>query len=194
MLNGIWVGMIAVSIFCAALTGRMDALSQAVFSGAGDAVQLVLSIAVAMAAWTGILKIAEAGGFSQLLGRLLKPATRRLLPEYQDNPEVIQAVCMNLTANLLGLGNAATPMGIAAMKAMEKHSGTRLRQGATDSMIRFVVLNTASIQLVPTMLASLRSAAGSASPFEILPAVWITSILTLCTGLLTARFLEGRHG
>ena len=81
MLNGIWVGMIAVSIFCAALTGRMDALSQAVFSGAGDAVQLVLSIAGAMAAWTGILKIAEAGGFSQLLGRLLKPATRRLLPE-----------------------------------------------------------------------------------------------------------------
>ena len=186
--------MIAVSIFCAALTGRMDALSQAVFNGAGEAIQLILSIAGAMAAWTGILKIAEAGGFSRLLGRLLKPAVRRLLPEYQDNPEVVQAVCMNLTANLLGLGNAATPMGIAAMKAMEKHSGARLQRGATDSMIRFVVLNTASIQIIPTMLASLRSAAGSSSPFEILPAVWITSFLTLSVGLFTARLLEGRHG
>ena len=194
MLNGIWVGMIAISIFCAALTGRMDALSQAVFNGAGEAVQLILSIAGAMAAWTGILKIAEAGGFSKLLERLLKPAARRLLPEYKNDPEVIQAACMNLTANLLGLGNAATPMGIAAMKAMEKHSSSRLTQGATDSMIRFVVLNTASIQIVPTMLASLRAAAGSASPLEILPAIWLTSLAALSTGLITAKLLEGRHG
>lgn len=190
MLNTIWAAMILISFFCALLTGRMEALSQAVFSGAQDALELILSIAGTMALWTGILKIGEKGGFTALLSRWLRPLIRRLLPEYQKDAEAIQAVCMNLTANLLGLGNAATPMGIAAMKAMAKTSPLR----ASNSMVRFVVLNTASIQLVPTMLASLRAAAGSRSPFEVLPAIWITSAAALVTGLAASKLLERAYG
>ncbi len=190
MLNTIWAGMIFVSFFCACVTGRMDTLSGAIFQGGTQAVELVLSISGTMALWTGFLKIAEAGGITHWLSKTLQPFLGHILPDHKEDPPALEAVSMNITANLLGLGNAATPTGIAAMKAMAKHSPAR----ASNSMVRFVVLNTASIQLIPTMLASLRASAGSAAPLEILPAVWCTSLTALLTGLAATKLLEHFYG
>ena len=195
MLNKVWAAMIAVSVFCALATGRMQQLSEAVLAGAGNAVQLIFGMMGMMCAWTGLLRIAEQGGVTALLSRLLAPITRRLLPGVSPKGEAMEAVSLNLTANLLGLGNAATPLGIAAMKALvrENAQGEPLPNRA---MVRFVVLNTASIQLIPTYIAALRAQYGSASPFDITPAVWLVSAAALIAALGMCRILESRrrHG
>lgn len=192
MLNFIWAGLIIISILCAAALGRMDQLSSSVLSGASDAVTLVISLTGMMCAWTGLMKIADKGGATRLLSRALRPVMSRLFPDCKRDGAATRAMCMNITANLLGLGNAATPLGLAAMKELKKSSpGER----ASNSMVLFVVLNTASIQLIPTFIATLRSEYGSASPFDILPCVWVTSFSALAVGILAAKLMEGRsHG
>ena len=193
MLNRIWAGMVLLSFFCAVVTGRMQELSQAVLAGSRQAVELTLSMAGMMCAWTGLLKIAEKSGATALLANFLRPITRRLFPDCAAGGEAIQAVSLNITANLLGLGNAATPLGIAAMKAMVKEKPTGSLPNR--SMIRFVVLNTASIQLIPTYIATLRAQYGSQSPFDITPAVWLVSAAALTAALGMCFILErgGRY-
>jgi spore maturation protein A len=191
MMNYIWGAMMLISILCAAATGRMQQLSEAVLAGAGDAVQLVISLLGMMCLWTGLMKIADAGGLTGLLSRAFAPVMRRLFPQYRPESPAVRAICMNVTANLLGLGNAATPMGIAAMKEMEKDNPTP--GTANNSMVMFVVINTASLQLLPTTMGVLRARYGSASPFDVVPAVWVTSVLALLTGIVMAKLLEGRR-
>ena len=182
MLNKVWAAMIAVSVFCALATGRMQQLSEAVLAGAGNAVQLIFGM-------MGMMKIADAGGLTAILSRLLAPVLRRLFPAYPPESPAAKAICMNITANLLGLGNAATPMGLAAMKEMAAQN--RGSHVADNSMVMFVVLNTASLQLIPTFMGTLRAQYGSAAPFDILPAVWMVSAIALVAGLLAAKLLEG---
>ena len=189
MLNKVWAAMIAVSVFCALATGRMQQLSEAVLAGAGNAVQLIFGMMGMMCAWTGLMKIADAGGLTAILSRLLAPVLRRLFPAYPPESPAAKAICMNITANLLGLGNAATPMGLAAMKEMAAQN--RGSHVADNSMVMFVVLNTASLQLSPTFMGTLRAQYGSATPFDILPAVWMVSAIALVAGLLAAKLLEG---
>ena len=189
LLNYIWVGMILASIFCAVVTGRMPELSAAVFSGASDAVQLVIAMTGMMCAWTGLMKIADRGGLTEKLSNALGPLMRLLFPSLRKGSSAVKAICMNLTANILGLGNAATPLGIAAMKELKKANPSA---EADNSMVMFVVLNTASVQLIPTFMATLRAQYGSSSPFDILPAVWVTSVLALTVGVTAAKLLEGR--
>ena len=124
-------------------------------------------------------------GLTALLSRALGPVIGRLFPDCKQKPEAMHAVSMNLTANFLGIGNAATPMGIAAMKALDNGSGA-----ASNSMVRFVVLNTASIQLIPTTLGILRAQYGAQAPFDIMPAVWLVSVAALAVGLLAAGIFE----
>ena len=190
MLNKVWAAMIAVSVFCALATGRMQQLSEAVLAGAGNAVQLIFGMMGMMCAWTGLMKIADAGGLTAILSRLLAPVLRRLFPAYPPESPAAKAICMNITANLLGLGNAATPMGLAAMKEMAAQN--RGSHVADNSMVMFVVLNTASIQLIPTTTSVLRARYGSASPFDILPAVWLASVSALLVGIVAAKLLERR--
>ena len=130
-----------ISILCALATGRMQEVSDAVLSGAGDAVQLVISLLGMMCLWTGLMKIADAGGITRILSRAFAPVMKRLFPDYEPESPAVRAICMNVTANLLGLGNAATPMGIAAMKEMAKTNPTP--GVANNSMAMFVVINTA---------------------------------------------------
>lgn len=189
MLNKVWAAMIAVSVFCALATGRMQQLSEAVLAGAGNAVQLIFGMMGMMCAWTGLMKIADAGGLTAILSRLLAPVLRRLFPAYPPESPAAKAICMNITANLLGLGNAATPMGLTAMKEMAAQN--RGSHVADNSMVMFVVLNTASLQLIPTFMGTLRAQYGSAAPFDILPAVWMVSAIALVAGLLAAKLLEG---
>lgn len=189
MLNKVWAAMIAVSVFCACATGRMQQLSEAVLAGAGNAVQLILGMMGMMCAWTGLMKIADAGGLTAILSHVLGPVLRRLFPAYPPESPAAKAICMNITANLLGLGNAATPMGLAAMKEMAaQNNGSKV---ANNSMAMFVVLNTASLQLIPTFMGTLRAQYGSTTPFDILPAVWVVSAIALAAGLLAAKLMEG---
>lgn len=190
MLNAIWFGMIALSVVCAAATGRLGDLSAAVMDGAGQAVELTVFLLGAMCAWLGFLKIAEKSGLTTLMASAFSPLIDRLFPEYREEPEIKGKICMNLSANLLGLGNAATPLGLAAMKAMaEQNRGDT----PTKGMILFVVINTASIQLLPVNMAAMRSSCGSAEPFGILPEIWMTSLASLMLCVAFCKLMEQRE-
>lgn len=182
----VWVGMVLLSILCGLVTGQMPQVARAAGEGAQSAVTLCISMAGMLCLWNGVLEVMNRSGLTQKLRRLLLPVLRRLYPEFRENGEVMDAVSANVAANLLGLGNAATPFGIQAARGMAAKYGDK----AGDGLCLLVVCNTASIQLLPTTVASLRSAAGCAAPFDILPAVWITSALALLAGIAAVRLLR----
>ena len=179
----IWTGMAVVSVVCGAVYGRMEAVSAAALEGAGQAVRLCLSMAGVLCLWTGLMEVMDRCGLSRRLGRLFRPVLRRLLPQASRDPETLAAVTANVSANLLGLGNAATPLGLQAARRMGRNCGGR----ASDELCMLVVCNTASIQLIPTTVATVRAAAGSAAPFDILPAVWLASALSVGVGILACK-------
>ena len=187
MMNVIFAGIILFSFVFAALTGRMPQLSEAAMGQAGEAVTLVLSLTGMLCLWSGLMKIAQESGLTELLSRLLAPVTKRLFKGLRPNGEAVNAITMNLIANFLGLGNAATPLGIRAMCEMAKEQ--RADGAATNDMAMFVVVNTASIQLIPATTAMLRMQAGSAAPLDILPATWIASVGSVAVGLVMAGLL-----
>ncbi|MBQ1659986.1 MAG: spore maturation protein A [Clostridia bacterium] len=191
MLNYIWFGMLVMSVLCSLFTGRTAELSRAVTDGADKAVRLVISMAGVMCLWTGILKIAEKSGVTGKISALLAPVIKLVMPECRNNKKAMEAVSANITANIFGLGNAATPLGLKAMKELQKTN--RLINSPDNSMVMFVVINTASLQLIPSTIAAMRQAAGSEQPFAILPYIWITSILTLITGIMLAKIFSLRR-
>ncbi len=181
----VWTAMVSLSLIVGLLTGNISAVGTAAMEGASAAVDLCLGMLGAMCLWMGIMEIMQRAGLSQGLSRLFRPFLRRLLPRASRDTETLAAVSANLSANFLGLGNAATPLGIRAARRMAR--GT---EGvASDELCRLVVLNTASIQLLPTTIASVRTACGCATPFDILPAVWISSVVSVSAGLAMAWLL-----
>ena len=182
----LWCCVVGVSVLFGLLGGTLDAVSAAALSGAGSAMTLCLSMAGVICLWTGVMEVMERSGLAGKLARLFRPLLRRLLPRASRDEETLSAVSANVSANLLGLGNAATPLGLKAAARMAKNSGGV----ASDELCLLVVLNTASIQLIPATVASLRVAAGCETPFDILPAVWLTSLLALAAGLGMAAFLR----
>ena len=181
----IWTGMAVVSVVCGAVYGRMEAVSAAALEGAEQAVRLCLSMAGMLCLWTGLMEVMDRCGLSRRLGRLFRPVLRRLLPQASRDPETLAAVTANVSANLLGLGNAATPMGIRAAKLLKTPGTDR----AGDELCRLIVLNTASIQILPATVAALRSGLGCGTPLDILPAVWVTSLLSAGLGISAAGLL-----
>ena len=179
-------GLFSLSLLFGCATGQLSAVSAAALTGAQSAVELCLSMAGAICLWSGVMTLMDRCGLSEKLAALLRPLLRRILPNASRDSETLAALSANVSANLLGLGNAATPLGIRA--------ATRMAQGcnsvASDELCRLVVLNTASIQLLPTTVAAVRSAHGCATPFDILPAVWLSSVLSVSAGLLAARGLQ----
>ena len=179
-------GLFFLSLLFGCATGQLSAVSAAALTGAQSAVELCLSMAGAICLWSGVMTLMDRCGLSGKLAGLLRPLLRRILPNASRDSETLAALSANVSANLLGLGNAATPLGIRA--------ATRMAQGcggvASDELCRLVVLNTASIQLLPTTVAAVRSAHGCAAPFAILPAVWLSSVLSVSAGLLAARVLQ----
>jgi spore maturation protein A len=188
MMNYIWYGLIGISVIFGIFNGRINQVSSAAISGAVDAVSLFLVLLATICLWNGLMKIAEKAGITKLMSKLLSPLTRRLFPDLKPDSPGIKAITMNIVANFLGLGNAATPLGLQAMKEMSK---TSLNKGtATDSMVTFIVMNTASIQLVPTTIAALRIKYNSTAPFDILPCIWLASSITLACGIILSKSLE----
>ena len=177
----IWCGIGIICIFSAILTGQGGALAAAVPAGAQAGAELALSLTGSLVLWTGVGTLLEAGGVTALLSKLLAPLLRRIFPGTQEDPALARDLSGNICANFLGLGNAATPMGILAVRRMVRRPGL-----ATDEMCRLIVLNTASIQLIPANVAAVRGSLGSAAPFDILPAVWITSLCSAGLGMAAA--------
>ena len=184
IMSYIWTGMVLLSVLCAAVTGNQTALSASVLDGAQSGITLALSIAGALCLWSGVGRVLEKVGITALLARWMKPLLQHLFPSSRDDSALAGSLSGNLCANLLGLGNAATPMGIDAVRRMA-HGDTV----ATDEMCRLIVLNTASIQLIPANVAAVRGSLGCAAPFDILPAVWVSSLLSAGSGVLMAVFL-----
>ncbi|MGM9522406.1 MAG: nucleoside recognition domain-containing protein [Oscillospiraceae bacterium] len=184
-MSWIWGGMIVLSVIYGAVSGNMQELSTAALDGASGAVQLCLAISGATCFWCGLMEVMERSGLLSKLSHLMSPLLTRLFPSARKNPELLRAISANTAANLLGLGNAATPMGLKAVSLMENGGGA-----ATDEMCRLIVINTASIQLIPATVAAVRAASGSDAPFDILPAVWLTSIVSVCTGIAAAYILK----
>lgn len=180
VMSLIWTVFILVSVLCAAGNGTMARLSTAVPEGAQAGITLAASIAGPLCLWTGVGRLMERAGITGILSRILRPLLIKLFPSSRRDPQLEDALSANVCANLLGLGNAATPMGIAAAKRL------RVNDTATDELCRLVVLNTASIQLIPTSVAAVRSALGAREPFAILTAVWLTSLCSAGAGLTAA--------
>ena len=179
----IWTGMAVLSILCGLATGRGELVAAAAVEGAQAAVELCVSIAGMLCLWTGVMEIMRRSGLAEGLSRLLRPVLSLLFPQVSGDRGVMDSISANVSANLLGLGNAATPLGIEAVRRMERKTpGT-----ASDAMCMLVVCNTASIQLTPTTVASVRAAAGSSSPFDILPAVWLASALSVGVGIAACK-------
>lgn len=190
MLGYFFAALVLMSIIFAAVSGRVPETAQAVMTGAGDAVTVCIGLAGGICLWSGVMRVAEKAGLTSLLSKALSPVLRRLLPSLGKGSEGEQAVCMNVSANILGLGNAATPYGLKAMRYMAERSP---RKGAaTRDMVVFTVLNTASVQVLPTTVAALRAAAGAPAPFDILPAVWVTSLSSAVFGVLLACVTASR--
>ena len=172
--------MIVFSIILSIFTGRVEEVALAATSGAAGAVSTCLEIAGIMMLWSGLMKIASESGLIELFSKLLRPIYRRFFKKIPENSVAGKNILMNIAANILGLGNAATPFGLKAMEEMGRSAGGR----ATNEMITFLVLNTASIQLLPTTIIALRGEAGSSAPSDILVPVWIVSVFALIMGLL----------
>lgn len=163
-------------------------LGAAVLQGAQAGITLAISMAGSICLWSGVGKLMGKAGITELLSKLLRPLLNRIFPSTKQDTALGQNLSGNICANFLGLGNAATPMGIQAAKRMVRPENPTL---ATDELCRLIVLNTASIQLIPSNVAAVRASLGSTSPFDILPAVWITSLCSTCLGL-TAAWLMGK--
>ncbi|MDE7041583.1 MAG: spore maturation protein A [Oscillospiraceae bacterium] len=181
----IWTGMVAASVLYGICSGTIGAVGDAALEGAAAAVELCLRMAGVLCLWSGVMSIMKASGLMDGLSRLFRPLLGRLLPRACRDPETLAALSGNVSANLLGLGNAATPLGIRAARRMAEGCGGT----ASSELCTLVVLNTASIQLLPATVAGVRAALGAESAFDILPAVWMASALSVAAGLLAAKLL-----
>lgn len=186
VMSWIFTGLVAISLAGALLLGNGSALAAAVPQGAQAGVTLAVSMAGSICLWSGVGKLMEKAGMTGALSRLLRPILGRIFPSFRRDPSLACSLSANVCANFLGLGNAATPMGIQAAQRLTAHGEPGI---ATDELCRLIVLNTASIQLIPANVAAIRSSMGCATPFDILPAVWVTSLCSAGIGVLAAWLL-----
>ena len=186
MINYIWAGMVIFSVISAAFGGTAESLTSAIISSASDAVSLCIRLGGTICLWGGFMAIAEKSGLTSAVCKVLSPFLKLLFPKMDMEGATAKAISMNVTANLLGLGNAATPLGLEAMRRLQEENVTKDK--ASSDMIKFVVMNSAAFHLIPTTVASMRQDYGCKTPFDIMPASWIASAAALTVGL-TAAFL-----
>lgn len=185
MMNRIWLALIVVGVTVGAVNGRMDAVSASILQAAIDSVNILLKLIGPMAFWLGVMKIAERSGFSQLVAKGIRPLMTRLFPEVPPHHPAMGAMVMNISANMLGLGNSATPLGIQAMKELQTLNTTPTR--ATCSMLTFLVINTACITLLPGTLIGYRVAAGSSEPTVIVATTLFATTVAAVVSLTVDR-------
>jgi len=187
-----WVmtAMIVFSLIFSLISGRINEVSTAFLSECEGAVALAISLIGIICLWSGVMRVAQKAGVTEILAKLFSPLLGKLFNGLKKGGKALGYIVLNLTANILGLGNASTPFGLMAMKEIEAEEENPCPENATHNMIVFTVMNTASLQLIPTTVAALRLKAGSENPMEILPCVWIVSILALTCALLGTKFFR----
>jgi spore maturation protein A len=187
-MNYIWMALILISLIVGALTGQLKAVTAAAVEYAGIAVDISLGLIGIMAFWLGIMKIAEKGGIIKILSRAIRPIARFLFPEIPRDHPAIGTMLMNIIANWLGLGNAATPLGLKAMQELQKLN--KSKDTATNSMVVLLALNTASLTLIPMTIIAVRARLGSANPFEIISTAVFASTCATVAAVTTAKLLQ----
>ncbi len=194
MMNYVFPILVIFSFVCAAFTGQMNELSASVVEGATNAVELIMRLVAMLCLWGGVMEIADSSGVTRGISRLLSPVIRLIFPRIRKEKDALEAISMNITANILGLGNAATPLGLEAMRRLQQINPDTSR--ASDEMIVFVVMNTAAMHIIPTTVATFRAQYGSVSPMSILPASFLTSFCALAVAIAAAklgnRYLRGK--
>ncbi len=192
MINLVWLFLLLAGFAAAAWQGNIDLVTQAAFAGAAKSINLIISLAGVLMLWLGVLALLEKSGLLQKLAALLAPLLRRLFPELPADSPAFSGIVLNFCANLLGLGNAATPFGLQAMQDLQRLNPRP--DEASDSMITLLLLNTSAITLLPTTVIALRSSAGSANPTEILPLCILSSCFGLAVGLLAHALIRMWRG
>lgn len=187
VMSYVWAAAAFISCIFAVANGRGAEVTGAILDGASQGIQLSITMAGPLCLWSGIGRLMEKGDLTKGLSKLLSPVLGRLFPQSRTDSKLAGFLSANVCANLLGLGNAATPMGIQAAGRLRDPNRPDV---ATDGLCRLVVMNTASIQLLPTTVAAIRRSAGCASPFDMLPCVWVSSILSVAAGLTAAALFR----
>lgn len=194
MLNIIWIAMLVIGLIVGMINGTIEEVTTAAFDAAGEAVTFCLGLMGILCLWCGFVRIAEAAGLMEGMARLFRPLIRKLFPDLAQDDGAVSAIVMNLAADMLGLGNAATPLGIHACKeikrAEQQRYGRKSLYAPTRSICLFLLLNTVSVQLVPSTVIAMRAEAGSVAPSDILVPVWIVSGVTCVVGLVLAKICE----
>lgn len=188
MMNFIWVGLVVISILASMVNGTVPEMQDAIFTSAEAAVTLVIGLTGMMAFWMGIMRVAQESGLTEKLGRFLRPVMKRLFPDVPPDHPAMSAMMMNIAANMLGLGNAATPFGLTAMKELQTLNPTKTV--ATDAMVMFLALNTSSMTLIPTTILALRSAAGSQNPTSVIAPILLTTAISTIVAICGAKGLS----
>ena len=192
MINWIWLGLIVSGVIVAAFTGRMTEVTEAAFEAAKTAVTLSIGLIGIMALWLGLMKIAEEGGAVRFIARLLRPVMTRLFPDVPAEHPAMGSMLANIAANMLGLGNSATALGLRAMQdlqSLNKGSAT-----ASNAMVTFLVINTTSVTVIPATVIALRASAGSANPTSIIGTTIIATICSTVVGVISAKLLQRTKG
>lgn len=187
-MNYIWFAIILISIITAGFTGRLDSLCQAMLDGAEQAVKISIYLIGIMSFWLGIMNIADKSGFTDFLAKILKPIARVLFTEVRKNDKAISAIAMNISANAMGLANAATPIGIKAMEEMQKEN--KDKESASNPMCTFLAMNTAGFQLVPATVLAILAANGAKNPTNIIFPTFLVTTLTFCFAIIVVKALE----
>ena len=185
MLNIVWPIFIIISFSYAILSGNLENLNSAIFDSTTDSINLTISLLGTMCLWSGIMQIASKTSLINKLTKLLQPIIHFLFPELKKNETVKKEISMNMIANIFGLGNAATPLGLKAMKSMQKENPKK--DTLSNSMAMFIVLNTASIQIIPTTVIAIRNSLGSENPTAIVFPVWIATICAATAGITATK-------
>lgn len=190
MLNKIWPAFIIISFVFAIYSGKVLNVSNAVFNSAEQTVTLCLSLLGTLCLWNGIMKIAVKTSIIEKLTKFLKPLISFLFPEIKENKKISKEISMNMVANILGLGNASTPLGLKAMESMQKENPDKDK--LSNSMAMFILVNTASLQIIPTTVISIRNSLGSENPTKIIIAVWVVTIIAFATAITAGKILIKR--
>ena len=190
MLNIIWPLFIAISFIYALISGNIEKVSNGIFESCSSAVELTLTFFGTICLWNGIIAICKQTSLMSKLTKILQPAIRFLFPELKNNNQAKEEISMNIIANLLGLGNAATPLGLKAMETLQKENSKK--DTLSNSMVMFIVLNTASLQIIPTNVIAIRSSLGSAAPSNIIMQVWVATIIAAVVGIIATKVLVKR--
>ena len=185
MLNIIWPIFIIISFIYAVFAGNVDSINSSIFESTESAVNLSISLLGSICLWNGIMEIASRTSVIDKLTRFLRPIIKFLFPDLKKNENIQKQISMNMISNILGLGNAATPLGIKAMKSMQKEN--KHKERLTNSMAMFIVLNTASLQIIPTTVIAIRSSLGSSNPTQIIFPVWIATIVAGVVGVVVTK-------